>query len=116
MRWEIGFIVVIVTATVIGGWSAQRRMRPLPPLRWLVAAQLALASGAQPLQQCGARQWAETLGWALGWVMFPVSCGFVLLFIRGSNRERIITAVAVIATVLYGRTVMWEAVRLCNPN
>ena len=25
-------------------------------------------------------------------------------------------AVAVIATVLYGRTVMWEAVRLCNPN
>src|SRR5437773_580222 len=99
MRWEIGFIVVIVTATTIAGWSAQRWLWPLPSLRWLVAAGLALASVVQPLQQCGARQWAETLGWALGWVMFPVSCGFVLLLIRGSNRERIITAVAVIATV-----------------
>jgi hypothetical protein len=115
MRWEIGFVVVIVTATVIGGWSAQRWQWPLPR-RWLVAAALALASVDQPLQQCGTRPWVVSLGWALGWVMYPVCCGLVLLLVRGSSRERLITATALIVTVLYGRTVMWEAVRLCNPS
>ena|SRR2546426_11335952 len=88
----------------------------LPRLWWLVAALLALASVVQPLQQCGTRRWVVTLGWALGWVMLPVCCGFVLLLIRGSNRERLMTAIALALVLIYARTVMWEAVRLCRPD
>ena len=85
-----------------------------PRLLWLVVAWLALASVVQPLQQCGTFRWVVILGWALGWLMLPVACAFIALLIRGSKRERVSAAIALILILLYGQAVMWGAVWLCR--
>jgi hypothetical protein len=109
--FQLTVVVVVIVCTMI--WL--RRAKALPSFGWLVSTGVALATVDQPLQQCATRQWVVLLGWTLGWMLFPVSGGFVVLFYRGSRRQRIMAAMALIALIIYGRSVIWAAVRLCNP-